>query len=167
MSKSHNFLGSRFSKLPYFPTLLIVLKSGFHAPKSGSERRDLEVYGRLYFQDRILSVKRTYFHGGFRGSRPKIDFNLLNSGPSKSPHIVSKGSFGDIIGISVTVGSGTFALFQGFQVKIFDSEKIVKIIRCQKFDGFSQKWYFRKFFLNPWQQRIAPNIVNFEKIAFL
>ena len=59
-----------------------------------------------------------YFYRGVRGTRPKIDFNLLNSGPSKSPHIESKGSFGDILGISVTVGSGTFALYQGFLFKI-------------------------------------------------
>jgi len=31
-SKSHNFLGSRFSKPPYFPALLIILNSGIHTP---------------------------------------------------------------------------------------------------------------------------------------
>jgi len=41
----------------------------------------------------------------------------LNSGPSKSPQIVSNGSFGLIIGIWVTVGSGTFALSRDFSKK--------------------------------------------------
>ena len=65
------------------------------------------------------------------GSLPKIDFNLLNSGPSKSPQIVSNGSFGLIIGIWVTVGSGTFALSRDFSKKKFknDNFKSYKILK--------------------------------------
>lgn len=106
-SKSHNFLGSRFSKPPCFPTLLIILKSGIHAPSLIFLHSSAG--GQLQSGHCVRVV---------RESLPKIDFNLLNSGPSKSPQMVSNGSFGDIIGIWVTVGSGTFALSRDFSTKI-------------------------------------------------